>query len=128
MCSRPNRIHRRAAGAGAVTGEASPPSGVFSLRNFYATEGMTEAERIELVEAHGIEGLEHEIALLRVRLKAAINDRPEDLKLLTHGVQTLVRAVAVQYRLSPKARKDLADNLAAVLNSFGDQILPADSR
>ena len=128
MCSRPNRIHRRAAGAGVVTGDASPPSGPISLRNFYATEGMTEAERIELAEAHGVEGLEHEIALLRVRLKAAINDRPEDLKLLTHGVQTLVRAVAVQYRLSPKARKDLADNLAAVLNSFGDQILPADSR
>lgn len=110
-----------------MTGDASPPSGPVSLRNFYVTDGMTEAERIELAEAHGIEGLEHEIALLRVRLKAAINGRPEDLKLLTHGVQTLVRAVAVQYRLSPKARKDLADNLAAVLNSFGDQILPADS-
>ena len=95
MCSRPNRIHRRAAGAGVVTGDASPPSGPISLRNFYVTEGMTEAERIELAEAHGVEGLEHEIALLRVRLKAAINDRPEDLKLLTHGVQTLVRGLAL---------------------------------
>ncbi len=37
-----------------------------------------------------------------------------------------MRAVATQYRLSPKARKDLAERMAAVLNSVGDQILPAD--
>jgi hypothetical protein len=41
------------------------------------------------------------------------------------GIALLVRAVATQYRLSPKARKDLADRMAAVLNSIGDQILPA---
>ena len=41
-------------------------------------------------------------------------------------IALLVRAVATQYRLSPRARKDLADRMAAVLNSVGDQILPAD--
>jgi hypothetical protein len=38
----------------------------------------------------------------------------------------LTRAVAMQYRLSPRASKDLSDNLAAVLNRFGDLIVPAD--
>jgi hypothetical protein len=38
----------------------------------------------------------------------------------------LVRAVSAQYRLSPKAKKDLADSLAAVFNSLGDHILPPD--
>ena len=41
-------------------------------------------------------------------------------------MNTLVRAVAAQYRLSPRAKKDLADNFAAVFNSLGDHILPAD--
>jgi hypothetical protein len=32
--------------------------------------------------------------------------------------------VAAQYRLSPRASKDLSDNPAAVLNRFGDIIMP----
>lgn len=35
-----------------------------------------------------------------------------------------MRAVGARYRLSPKSRGDLADNLAATLNSLGDQLLP----
>ncbi len=57
--------------------------------------------------------------------KTALKERPDDLKLLVRGVELLVKAVAAQYRLSPKTRKDLADNFAAVLNSVGDQLLPA---
>jgi len=71
------------------------------------------------------EGLEQEIALLRARLGGAAGGA-EGVELLADGVQALVRAVAAQYRLSPRARKELADSLAAVLNSFGDQVLPAE--
>ena len=95
-----------------------------SPRNFYR-QSLTEAEQIELDEAQESEGLEDEIAVLRVRLKSAIEERPEDLKLLVQGIGLLVKAVAAQYRLSPKARKDLADSFAAALNSLGDQLLPA---
>ncbi len=40
------------------------------------------------------------------------------------GLDIPVWAVGARYRLSPKSRKDLADNLAATLNSLGDQLLP----
>jgi hypothetical protein len=100
------------------TGRLSP--GVFY------ESSLTEAEREELPAAAEIEGLADEIAVLRVRLKTAVRQHPEDFALMVQGVGMLVRAVTAQYRLSPRARKDLADNLAAVLNSMGDQILPAD--
>jgi hypothetical protein len=87
---------------------------------------MERSEQELLNEAMAIEGLEQEIALLRVRLKAAFEEEKPDLRLLTKVMNTLVRAVATQYRLSPKARQDLADNLSAILNSLGDQLLPAD--
>lgn len=87
---------------------------------------MTEAEREVLPTAYAMEGLEHEIAALRVRLRTALDQHEDDFKLMLEGVGMLVRAVATQYRLSPKARKDLADNLTAVLNSVGDQLLPPD--
>ncbi len=98
--------------------EESPPE-------FYAGS-LTFAERERLPAARQFEGLREEIAVLRVKLQTAIEKHPDDLKLLTHGIETLVRAVSAQYRLSPKARKDLADNMANLLNSLGDQILPPD--
>ena len=95
------------------------------VRDFYAA-ALTEAERLQLADARHVDGLDEEIALLRVRLRSALEQRPQDFDLLREGIALLVRAVATQYRLSPRARKDLADRMAAVLNSVGDQILPAD--
>jgi hypothetical protein len=91
---------------------------------FYG-DALTEAEQLLLEEARRMEGLDEEIAVLRVRLRKALDERPEDLRLLTHGIDMLVKAVAAQYRLSPKARRDLAGHLTNLLNSLGDQLLPA---
>ena len=96
------------------------------LRNFYDDDCLSETERMQLREAASVENLADEIALLRVRLKKALKDRPKDYWLLERGIGILVKAVSTQYRLSPKARHDLADNLAAVFNSLGDHILPPD--
>lgn len=96
-----------------------------AARNFYG-HAVDEAERLDLEQAREIEGLDDEIALLRVRLKRAVEEYPEDVRLLTRGIEILVRAVGARYRLSPKSKRDLAENLAAALNSLGDQLLPPD--
>ncbi len=114
-----------AAARGATRRPVRPARPRSSVRDFYR-RALTEAEQLELDGARELEGLEEEIAVLRVRLQTALQEKPEDLELLTKGVEVLVKAVGAQYRLSPRARKDLADNVAAVLNSLGDQLLPAD--
>ena len=96
-----------------------------SPKVFYA-DSLTESERRLLPAARKMEGLEEEIAVLRVKLNTALKDNEKDFELMAAGVGMLVRAVATQYRLSPKARKELADQMSAVLNSLGDQLLPAD--
>jgi hypothetical protein len=108
--------------------EAETTKGPLTRRNFYARKAVSEAEAIELDEAAEIEGLADEIALLRVRLRAAANNDDADLALICKGAEMLVKAVGMQYRLSPKATKDLAQRFAAVLNSVGDQILPRPNR
>jgi hypothetical protein len=94
-------------------------------REGFYSDALSEAEQLLLEIAREMEGLDEEIAVLRVRLRKALDERPEDLRLLTHGVDMLVKAVAAQYRLSPKARRDLSDHLSNLLNSLGDQLLPA---
>jgi hypothetical protein len=105
---------------------AAANRGRATARNFY--RGVVDrAERLDLERASEIEGLDDEIALMRVRLKRAIEERPEDVQLLMKGLDILVRAVGARYRLSPKSRKDLADSLAATLSSLGDQLLPPEA-
>jgi hypothetical protein len=93
------------------------------MRNFYA-DSLSEAEQVALNEAAEVEDLDHEIAVLRVRLKKALDEHPEDYALMVRGIGMLTKAVATQYRLSPRASKDLAERFAAVLNSVGDQLFP----
>lgn len=91
--------------------------------DFYG-DGLSDDEKRLLPAARLIQGFDEEIALLRVKLLSAIKAHPEDLRILTHGIDALVKAVATRYRLSPQARRDLAAQITAVLNSLGDQLLP----
>lgn len=92
-------------------------------RLFYE-QALTEAECFDLETARQVEGLDEEIALLRLRLRRALKEHPEDMQLMTKGIELLVKAVAARYRLSPKARRDLADNLAAVVEKVGGLLYP----
>ncbi len=114
---------RQAVPAGAPAVAAAAKRARATARNFYR-HALDQAERLDLKRAQEIEGLDDEIALMRVRLKRAMAEHPQDVQLLMKGLEILVRAVGARYRLSPKSRKDLAENLAATLNSLGDQLLP----
>jgi len=71
-----------------------------------------------------MEGLDEEIAVMRVRLQQALKERPEDVQLISKGLDLLVKAVAAKYRLSPKARKDLSDSIAGVVEGIGAALYP----
>ena len=93
---------------------------------YYARGSRSQQEAMAIEEAYEVEGLSDEIAMLRARLRDAANAEKVDLSMVLRGLEVLTKAVATQYRLSPRARKDLAANLAVILNRFGDLIVPAD--
>jgi len=82
-------------------------------------QALSEAERVLLPEARGIEGLDEEIALLRVKLTSALQQQPDNMPLMLRAVDLLVKAVAAKYRLSKKSREDLADAINEVLKEIG---------
>ena len=86
--------------------------------SFYASV-ITEAERLRLPDALKIEGLDHEIALLRVRLGRLAEEQPENTALLFKGIELLVKAVAARYRLSKKSKDDLSEAIEGVLTGVG---------
>ena len=80
-------------------------------RAFYA-KALSEAERLDLDYALKVEGLDQEIAVLRLRLLQAIEERPEDIELMFKGAALLSRLVATKYGLS----KDDSGELAAAVD------------
>ena len=85
---------------------------------------LSETERVLLAEAKELEGLDEEIALLRVRLSSLIAKYPEDTELLLRGVNMLVKAVATKYRLSKKARENLSGAITTVIKEVGGALYP----
>ncbi len=92
---------------------------------FYASV-LDAAERIELDAASEVEGLDGEIALLRMRLRKALGARPDDLALMLRGIDLLVKAVSARYRLSPEAGENLGENMAALVQNLGG-LLPQEA-
>ena len=70
-------------------------------KRFYVNT-LETAERSDFPVALEVEGVDQEIAVLRLRLRTALKERPDDLQLMLRGVVMLVQALAAKYRL-PKA-------------------------
>ncbi len=94
-----------------------------AIREFYES-ALDEAERGLLQDARKIDGLDEEIAVLRVKLRSAVKKRPENLPLMLRGIGLLVKAVSARYRLSKQAEDDLADSLAGVIRGVGGILMP----
>lgn len=93
------------------------------VHDFYGS-ALDAAERIELEQASEIEGLDEEIAVLRMKLRDVLSRRPADLPLMLRGIDLLVKAVSARYRLSKEAEEDLSDSIAGVVRGVGGLLLP----
>lgn len=123
VCSSCWRSPTVPAAAADRTTRAKSPGRSKLAREFYRG-ALDAAERVELKAASEVEGLDEEIAVLRVKLKEALSKRPDDLQLMLRGIELLVKAVSARYRLSPEAGEDLSANIAGVVRGVGGLLIP----
>ena len=79
---------------------------------------LDEAEQRDLLDAAEIEGIDDEIALLRVKIAALIEHDPNNLELLVVAANTLARMVKTRYGLNHKDGKGIKDAIAGVLRDI----------
>ena len=90
---------------------------------FYASV-LDEAE---LLAALQLEGVDEELAILRMRLKRLIKERPEDYELMLKSAQMIVRAAGARYRMSAKSKDELGSAIAAIVDGVGVQLFPEEA-
>ena len=86
-------------------------------RGLYS-RALDEAESLDFELARGVEGIDDEIALLRVKIKSLLEDDPENVKLITQATNALARLVMTRYRISADQKNALSTAIGNVLQGL----------
>lgn len=84
---------------------------------FYS-QSLTEAEKIELESASGVQGLDDEIAVMRLKLRELIRKCPDSYELQFNVANILARMVKTRYGITNEQKKTLRDAIATVLRDI----------
>ncbi|MBL7119106.1 MAG: hypothetical protein ISS53_00305 [Dehalococcoidia bacterium] len=98
-----------------MTRKSVPPGNQNARRHGFYSEALTEAERLELAEAASIEGLDDEIAVLRLKLRQFLEDHPERIDLQLKLANTLARLIRTRYNITSEQKNTLKEAIATVL-------------
>ncbi len=82
---------------------------------------LDEAGQLDFELASGVEGIDDEIALLRVKIKSLITHDPDNIKLIMQATNTLAGLVKTRYKISKEQKKGLRE---AIANTLRDVALP----
>ena len=94
-----------------------------NTEDFYA-DVLSEADRARLETAREIDGIDEEIAILRLNLRDMLAKNPDRMELVSKGMGMLLKAVSARYKLSPKSQDDLSDSIIGVINGIGRELWP----
>jgi hypothetical protein len=99
-----------------VKRKSGAPKGNQNARKhgFYS-KVLDEAGRLDFELASGVEGIDDEIALLRVKIKSILEKDPENIKLIMEATNTLAGLVKTSYNMTKEQRKGLKEAIGNVL-------------
>lgn len=87
---------------------------------FYS-RALKEAEKADFEDARDVEGIDEEIALLRVKIKSLVEYDPQNIILIMRAVEYIGRLIRIKNNISKNDKKGLLD---AVSSALKDIILP----
>ena len=104
------------------------PGNQNARRHGFYSRALDEAEQIQLEEAAHIEGLDDEIAVLRLKFRQLLEDHPERIDLQIKLANTLARLIRTRYNITPEQKNTLKEAIAVVLKDvaipLGVQFIP----
>ena len=86
-------------------------------RGFYS-RALDEAEKLELEEASRVEGIDEEIALLRIKLRELLEAQPERIDLHFEAANIIARLVKTRYQITREQKQSLKEAIQKVLTEI----------
>ena len=91
------------------------PDNQNARKHGFYSKVLDEAEQLDFELATGVEGIDDEIALLRVKIKSLLEHDPENIKLIMQATNTLAGLVKTSYNMTKEQRKGLKEAIGNVL-------------
>ena len=88
-----------------------------SKQSFYF-KALDEAEGLDFELAQDVEGIDDEIALLRLKIKSLLESDPDNIKLIMEATNALSRLVMARYKMGSAHKKALANAIGGVLKDL----------
>jgi hypothetical protein len=93
----------------------APKGNQNARKHGFYSRALTEAEKVDLEEASLIEGIDQEIAFLRMKLKELAENSPERIDLHFEAANTIARLIRTRYQISKGQKKSLKEAIHKVL-------------
>ena len=87
----------------------------YARKHGFYSHVLDEQERRDFELATTVEGIDDEIALLRVKIKSLVERDPENLRLIVHATNALARLVVAKYNIRKDDKQGLKETIANVL-------------
>ncbi|MGE3961147.1 MAG: hypothetical protein AB7F65_05640 [Dehalococcoidia bacterium] len=85
--------------------------------SFYE-RALSASDRELLADALEVEGVDAEVALLRVHIHRLLEEQPEDTEALRAGIRLLVTALSARHRLTGREAETLTETATGLLEQF----------
>jgi hypothetical protein len=95
--------------------KGAPKGNQNARKHGFYSKVLDEAEQLDFELATGVEGIDDEIALLRVKIKSILAHDPENIKLIKQATDALARLVKTRYSISKEDKKGLKEAIGNVL-------------
>ena len=86
-----------------------------AMRHGFYSKALDEAEWLDFELAEEVDGIDDEIALLRVKIKTLIEKDPENISLIMQATSALARLVKIRFNITKEQRKGLREAIGNVL-------------
>ncbi len=95
--------------------KGAPKGNQNARKHGFYSRVLDEAEQLDFELATGVEGIDDEIALLRVKIKSILKNDPENIKLITQATSALARLVKTRYNITKEQKQGLKEAIGNVL-------------
>jgi len=93
----------------------APKGNQNARKHGFYSKVLDEAEQLDFELATGVEGIDDEIALLRVKIKSILEKDPENISLIMQATSALERLVKTRFNITKEQRKGLKEAIGNVL-------------
>jgi len=93
----------------------APKGNQNARKHGFYSKVLDEAEQFDFELASGVEGIDDEIALLRVKIKSILENDPENIRLIMQATNALARLVKARYNITKEQKKGLKEAIGNVL-------------